>query len=73
MKNFICDHPLISLIMVGTVCKTVIEVTKIIKGDAKSVTVHGFIFPKKADEKTEVEDKVDENKEDQKEEIAKED
>ena len=77
MKNFICDHPLISLLMVGTVCKTAIEITKIIKGECdecdEKVTIHGFIFPKKTDEKSEVKDKKSETEENKKEEIVKED
>lgn len=74
MKNFICDHPLISLLMVGTVCKTAIEITKIIKGECdEKVTIHGFVFPKKTDEKKEVEDKKSETEENKKEEIVKED
>lgn len=57
MKGFFVEHPFISLLMVSTICRAAVDITKIIKGEkvapGVSLVINGSKKVNDVDEKTE--------------------
>lgn len=42
MKCFFNEHPIVTLLIVSTLCETAVVVTKIIKGDCYDISLFNF-------------------------------